>query len=154
MRQTGVGLLGIPGIPTWTTQPLITQGTTATTFPFVVFALFSVVHKLLPPAHGPFSTDKKADLVRDAWGVEENERRRGDVGGQDSPPMLVASLARAMLRGHIVGNHFYEVINHVTSSTLKKTSRLKVASRNISGMSFLWIFYQMPIIWHDSPWIR
>ena len=78
--------------------------------------------------------------------MEENERRRGDVGGQDSPPMLVASLARAMLRGHIVGNHFYEVINHVTSSTLKKTSRLKVASRNISGMSFLWIFYQMPII--------
>jgi hypothetical protein len=45
------------------------------------------------PSRIPFSSDQKADLIRDARGVEEKEGCRGDFGGQASPTLLVTPLA-------------------------------------------------------------
>jgi hypothetical protein len=69
--QLGVGLPGISGVPAWTTQPLTTLNNRIKISVFFSnFVPFSFVDKLLPPFHIPFSTDQKADLVRDVWGEE------------------------------------------------------------------------------------
>jgi hypothetical protein len=99
------------------------------------FFLSFFVEKFVMPSLPPSSSQSfvhwtKGHLVRDECGVEEKEERRGYIVGQASPTLLVASLAGAILfRNSFCLWHINnEVTDHVTSSTLKKASRLKVES--------------------------
>ena len=65
-------------IPVWATQRFSVLCQQAEKNFGSDFVLFSVVDKLLPPSDSLLSTEQKAHLVRDTWGVEEKWWRRGD----------------------------------------------------------------------------